>query len=211
MKNQNCFILLMLTCILCFNTKNLNAQTAKDVFDQSVGITYLGADFSHAKCYGESARFSAPEITSKINDVLKNEYEKYNVGEALKKSSVDVKFDMTEKLNAKISDDNFFTYSTSDLNKLKEADIQKIVSGYNLTGKGVGLIFIIDNLNKTEAKETIWVTFINMNSKKIIFTEKLTEKAGGFGIRNYWVKPIYDVIKDMKTSLFKLWSKKYSE
>lgn len=211
MKTQNYFIFLLMTCLLCINNLNVNAQSAKDVFDSGSPITYLGIDFSNAKCYGEGTRFDAADITLRINDLLRNEYEKYNLGEALKKNSVNTKFDLTEKLNANIKDDNFFTYNESDLNKLDEAAIQKIVSKYNLSGydKGLGIVFIVDNLNKSTVEEVVWVTFFNMNNKKVVFTEKVIAKAAGFGLRNYWARPFYDIIKNIKSSLFKKWKSKY--
>ena len=211
MKNRNYFIALLLTYILCFNSTTSTAQTAKDVFDSDFPITYLGIDFSNARCYGEGARFDAADITQKINDVARNEYDKYNLAEAIKKNKLDIRFELTEKLNSKINDDKFFTYNESDLNKLEEADIQKIVSKYNFTGydKGLAVIFIVDNLNKSKTEEVAWITFINISTKKVIFTEKVVAKAGGFGLRNYWAKPFYTYIKDIKSTLFKKWKSKY--
>lgn len=211
MKNRNYLILLLMTSMFCLNNLSLKAQTANDVFDSNFPITYLGIDFSNAKCYGEGARFDAADITQRINDLARNEYEKYNLGEALKKNSVNTKFDLTEKLNLNIKDDNFFTYNESDLNKLDEAAIQKIVSAYNLSGyeKGLAVVFIVDNLNKSKVEEVVWVTFLNISTKKVIFTEKAVAKAGGFGIRNYWARPFYDIIKDIKSSLFKKWKAKH--
>lgn len=208
MKKQNYCILLLMTMLSIFNS---NAQTSKDVFDSNTPITYLGIDFSNAKCYGEGTRFNASDITTRINDLVKNEYDKYDLGEALKRSNLNKNFELTEKLNANIKDDKFFTDNESDLNKLDEATIQKIVSKYNLSGydKGIGVIFIVDNLNKSAVEEVVWVTFFNISTKKVLFTEKATQKAGGFGLRNYWARPFYDVIKNIKSTWYKKWKSKY--
>ncbi len=214
MKNRNYFFLFFWVFIFNLKATNIQAQTSiVDVFNPDTPITYMGIDFSNAKCFGEE-RFDVTDITRKINDLVINEYDKYNVTEALKKNFVNIKFDLTWKLNAKIEADNFFTYSPGDLNKMKEEDIQKIVSMYDFSSyeknKGIGLVFIVDNINKKEDKESVWVTFLDMNSNKVIFTEKVIGKSGGFGLRNYWVRPFYEIIKDIKSTLFKQWKKKYN-
>jgi len=35
----------------------------------------------------------------------------------------------------------------------------------------------------------------NVKTKKIIFAERVQGKAGGMGLRNYWVAPLADIFK----------------
>ena len=43
----------------------------------------------------------------------------------------------------------------------------------------------------------MWVTFVDMNKKTVLFTKRLTEKSGGFGFRNYWAKIFFGALKDI--------------
>jgi len=52
----------------------------------------------------------------------------------------------------------------------------------------------------------IWVTFVDIKSKTVLYTKYETSKPGGFGFRNYWAKPLYETLKDMGDN-FKQWSK----
>ena len=52
----------------------------------------------------------------------------------------------------------------------------------------------------------IWVTFVDMKSKTVLFTTYQTNPPGGFGFRNYWAKPLYTTLKNMESD-FKKWSK----
>lgn len=201
----------MFPVVCTANYTNANAQTnAKDVFDPQVPVTFLGIDFTHAKCYGEE-RFNAADLAGRINDLVDLEHEKYNLTEAFKKHFVDLKFNLTRKLDSTINDDKFFTNKPDELNKLSKNDVLKIVADYDLSGyeKGVGFVFIVDNLNKQYAEEVMWCVFIDMGTNSVIFAEKANGVAGGFGMRNYWARPFYEVIKDIKSGTFRDWKRKY--
>lgn len=211
MKTRNWLILLMFTVMITANYSIANAQaTAKEVFDPQVKITFLGVDFTHAKCYGEE-RFNAADLALRINDLLRLEQEKYNLTAAFKKQSVDLKFDLIKKLDSTINDDKFFTNNPGELNKLSKNDVLKIVADYDFSGyeKGVGFVFIVDNLNKQYAEEVMWCVFVDMGTNSVIFAEKANGVAGGFGMRNYYARPFYEVIKYIKSDLFREWKRKY--
>ena len=116
-----------------------------------------------------------------INQVVINEPKKYDLAKAFKKPITN-DISVTEKVNATIDADKIKSSSSSDESRLDEAAIQKVVSQYDLNGKkGVGLVFIMEGLNKPGAKGSMYVTFIDMATRKVIFTERMTGKAGGFG------------------------------
>lgn len=204
----------MMIFILNANLNNAKAQTVKDIFTDETPITYLGIDFSNSKFYGDPGTVDGNEMVDllkKINDVIVFEYaKKYNIAAAIKHSNIDLKIDLTDKLNVNIDGKKFITYNPGDINKLEEADINKIVGKYKTTGKGIGMIFIVDNMDKSQNTTTAWVTFFNLGNKKVLLTEKMTSKAAGFGFRNFWTKPFYDMIKDIKTTYYTKWNSKYN-
>jgi hypothetical protein len=209
MKNSKMTLIFLLLFLL---RNNLIAQhIAADVFKEETQITYLGVDFSNAKCFGEGATFDAAELTNKINNLIVTEFDKYNISKALKKPNLIVNNSLTVQLNNKIKENTFFTNNTSDLNLIDEKKIQEIISGYDFEnyGKGIGFIFIVDNLNKSKMEEVVWTTFIDMYTKKVLFTEMMKAEPKGFGLRNYWSNPFEQIIGEIKKSELKKWKTKY--
>lgn len=191
-------------------TQSLFAQATKaDIFDQSKQITWLGVDYSQAKFIGAATQW---ENAGKIdnaqirdiyvpawNQIFINEQKKYNVADALHRSSVNYDIDVTIKANNKLTEKDFFTNNPSDFKKLTDADIANVVKGYDF-GKntGVGLMFIAEGMSKGEGEMGLWVTFVDMKTKTVLLDYYQTEKPGGFGFRNYWAKPLYTALKDIK-------------
>lgn len=56
---------------------------------------------------------------------------------------------------------------------------------------------------------SIWITFINMDSKQGYFSERMIGKPSGFGMRNYWANAIFDILKLIRKREFEMWRKKY--
>ena len=62
---------------------------------------------------------------------------------------------------------------------------------------GVGMVFIAQFLDKSNARGTYEVVFFNTETKEII-EEWITDgKARGFGLRNYWAGSIYSALKKL--------------
>ena len=191
------------------------SQTAKEFFNSSeTPVTYLGIDFSQARLIGDAGA-SAADLKDKhfpgINQVIINEPKKYDLPKAFKRASINNDITVTESVNAKIDADKIKISSSSDESRLDAAAIQNVVNGYDLSGKkGVGLVFIIENLNKTGAKGSMYVTFIDMGTRKVLFTERMIGKAGGFGYKNYWAKSVYEVLEEIEKSKYKEWKNRNS-
>jgi hypothetical protein len=187
------------------------SQTAKGIFNSGTSITYLGVDFTQARLINDAGA-SATDLKEKhfpgINQVVVNEPKKYDLEKTFK-TTVTNDISVTEKVNATLDADKIKSSSSSDENRLTAADIQNAVNQYDLTGKkGVGVVFIMEGLNKPGAKGSMYVTFIDMATKKVLLTERMVGKAGGFGYKNYWAKSVYEVLEDIKKSKYKEWQTK---
>ena len=213
MKRAATFLLLVVSAVL-MQAGQANSQTAKDIFNSTdMSVTYLGIDFTQARLINDAAA-SATDLKEKhfpgINQVIVNEPKKYDLAKAFRKT-INNDISVTEKANATIDADKIKSSSSSDETRLTTADIQKVVNGYDLGGKkGVGLVFIMEGMNKAGAKGTMYVTFVDMATRKVLFTERMTGKAGGFGYKNYWVKPVFEVLEDIEKSKYKEWKNKNS-
>jgi hypothetical protein len=74
---------------------------------------------------------------------------------------------------------------------ITEETIAKMVRGYDLKHtQGLGLVFIMDRLVKTQETGCLYVVFFDISSRKVLYSERLIEKAGGIGFRNFWFRPV---------------------
>lgn len=203
---------------------NAFAQLTKtDVFDADVPVTFLGLDFTQAKFIGNASQFGeAGEVSNNgmkekympaWNDMFSDPKEKKNfkIAEAVNRMDVDYATDVAGKANKALKGD-FFSDKMSDYPELSESRITSLVKKYDFMGKnGLGLIFFVEGMRKGEEKgdpsyATVWVTFVDMKSKSMLFTTKVQAKAGGFGFRNFWAGAWKNVIKEMDDS-WKSWKK----
>jgi hypothetical protein len=71
------------------------------------------------------------------------------------------------------------------------------------------LIFNVESLNKLIEEGSFWVTFVNMGTKEVLFTERLTAPPSGFGMRNFWAGSVNGVLAKIKKKEFENWRKKH--
>jgi len=205
-KSTAALFILLLSSTLTF------AQSTKDIFDMKKKIGWLGLDFSDAKFQGDKERFTSDTIVEKLitawNNLMIKETEKYDVGKALHRPPLQNLIFVTMNHNADLNvsgivDDN------SKLFHFTKEDIARIVSSYDFgTLQDIGVMFIVESFSKLDNKGVVWVTYINLGSKEVIFTSRFIGKPGGFGLRNYWAGAIYDILRQMKSN-YNSWSKKY--
>jgi hypothetical protein len=175
------------------------AQTLDDLYNAE-SITWYGLDYTNAyfiasmdfpDVYALKSKFSA------WNELIIMEREKYDL-EKFFNTDVSINLDMMEKRNERIRLKGRITDDDFKSSHLEHANIQEIVNTYNLEGEdaGIGLVFIVESLSKPNTKGAYWVTFFDIQSKKVISTERYLGKAGGFGLRNYWAKSYYNVMME---------------
>jgi hypothetical protein len=192
------------------------SQTLKDVFSSSESpLLYLGVDFTKAKLinYPDPKVMDIRDrIYTAINDLTINEPKKFDIAGAFHKSTINSDLSAVKARNEKMNAEDIVSTNTADFNRLKESDISTVVKALNLSGKtGVGLLFVVEAMRKEDKKgdAAIWVTLVDMKTKKVLMTERFEEKASGFGFRNYWASPIKEVIDDIEKIKYKEWKAKY--
>lgn len=196
----------LLCTMLC---QAVSAQSLKEFFSSSeVPLTYLGVDFTQVKILNEITA-NAVDIRDRqfaaINQVIVNEPKKYDFQKAFTKTNIVNDISLVNAKNSKIDADKMMESSADEL-RFKKNTIESIVNGYNFSGKkGIGLMFVMETMNKASATANMYVTLIDLSSKKVLLTERMTAKAAGFGFRNYWAKTVYEVLDDIKKSKYKEW------
>lgn len=215
MKPLFAFIIVLLV-IVSQSTHSFAQDDRKEFFNSStVLVTWLGIDYSKAKYIGEQGTVDSHEIKdgfNKINNLLIAESDKYDLKAAFKKDEVKVDLEAVLDRNNTVNEERIVATSNRTVYRLTPDSVNQIVKSYKLHEDltGIGVVFICEAIDKNTEKSTFFVTCFNMKTKEIIFTEKVTGTAGGFGFRNHWARCVYDVLNDMKSKLFKTWQKKYA-
>jgi len=200
----------LLLTILSFCTKNLSAQTFQDFFKPETNVTWLGIDFTDVKVMGHTDMELEDLATRQfqgINELVLAEPKKFDLPKAFHKESVASDLSLVKAKNKGISDSQIKSDNDADLARFSNATIDKMVKSYDFgSKKGIGVIFFMEGMSKKKERSYIWVTFIDMGSKKVLYTERMEEKVGGFGLRNYYAKSIYEALEDIEKK-YKDWKK----
>lgn len=214
MKNSRPILSLFTVLIFALGIQSVNAQSAKDIFSPDVPIFYYGIDFTQARLIDDSEA-NAQDIKERqfngINDLIVNEPKKYDLASAFRRSNIDHDLGAMAKRNATTDEDKIKSTNTADYSRLKEADISSLVKNFDFGDqKGIGLLFVMEGMSKSKKAASLWVTFVDIKSKKVLATERVEGKGGmAFGFRNYWAVPIKDVIDSIKKKKYSEWKSKY--
>jgi hypothetical protein len=195
----------------------LMAQKAADLFIRTgTEVVWLGLDFTQVRLAGDLGTVGRDEILplfDAMNRLIVTERSKYNFEAALRRDHVPYDLEISTELNYEIDPIDVISHSSADRSsRLDEDAISVLVKQYN-TGRdeGIGLVFFMESLDKTTERGTMWVTFFSLADRNVLFTERMSGTAGGFGFRNHWARTVYDVIDQIKKRRFADWRYKYSE
>lgn len=202
-------IVTSMLAVLIFS--GLSAQTLKDVVNPETPITWLGLDFSLLKVVADQDAWTGKtpkEMFKAWNELMINEQNKFNVAEVLDRDQVKFALEVTMDHNAALPDNNIFIQQSLSENLPKVGDVPTVIKSYDFKGNtGIGVMFVAESFDKPALKGNWWITFINMETKQIIYIQKLSETAAGFGLRNFWASTIYNSLKQIKSTEFKKWKK----
>lgn len=190
----------------------LKAQDLNSIFSTSkTPITWIGIDFSHVKLVGSDG-FKDPEAIvnrhfPSINYLIVEESDKYNLEKSFMKSEIDFNLEVTDNLNAEI--DFIDLVINKSAPRLTKENLQSFADSYDFKGitTPVVLVFVAESLNKLAEKGTYHVVFINTTTREVIFTDRMSGEVGGMGFRNYWARPIYNILEQIRRKQFRIWRK----
>ncbi len=206
---------LIVIVLFCGLGQLASSQTLKDVFTNAdAPLTYLGIDFSKARLLDVG---NPDDIRNRlygsINQLIVEEPKKFDIGGAFRKGNIINDISAVNEKNLKAGIGDILSTSPSDFNRLKESDIASSVKELNISKRdGIGVLFVMEAMRKIEKKgdAAIWVTFVDMGTKKVLMTERMEVKAGGgFGFRNYWASTIKELIDDIDKPKYKEWKSTY--
>lgn len=200
------------TVLMVFALSNIFAQGDTKVFDPDSKLTWLGLDFSKAKFIGDEEALrnaGLPGLIRTWNNLLLDEAKKYDVAKMLHRGPVDINFDPVMTHNDALSLNGAMSHDSQKTRRLTEDSIANIVSRYKFNGaKGTGLMFNVETFSKIDETALVWVTFVDMDTKKVLWTRRMEGKPGGFGLRNFWAGAVYKIMKDIEKTYYTQWSKR---
>lgn len=195
---------------LVFSFVSKGQYTPADVFKVN-NITWYGLDFSNIKLIGSEGFTDPDAIKNQFfyswNNLIITETDKYDLAGFFHKSSVENDLSIVKERNM-LPDPDELVINTDY--SFGEDEVKKIISEYDITGKeGIGLVFIMESFNKNEELGYMWVSFFDIETKEVLLSNKMSGKPGGFGIRNYWAKSFYNVMKSIGKKKWKAWKAQY--
>lgn len=217
MKRINKLSWLVTIALFCGITTSAFSQTLKDIFSNSASpIFYLGIDFSKARLLDNGDPNDIKNrMYASINQLIVNEPKKYDLKGAFLKDNIDYDFGAVNKSNGQANINEILSTNPADFNRFKEKDITSIVNNLDLSGKtGIGLLFVMESMRKMDKKgdAAIWVTLIDMKTKKVLMTERMVSKGKmAIGFRNYWASAIKNLLDDIQDEKYKEWQGKYGK
>ncbi|MFT3701933.1 MAG: hypothetical protein QM802_06175 [Agriterribacter sp.] len=199
----------IIAALVFASIQQLSAQTLKDFFKSpDVPLTYLGIDYTQAKILNELGG-NPNDVRDRqfagMNQVVIQEVKKYDLTKVFDRPNITNDLSFVTAKNAKIDADKIFENSSDEV-RFKNTTIESIVKGYDFgSKKGIGFLIVMESMNKTSAQASMYVTFVDMASRKVLYTERMTGKAGGIGFRNYWIKPVFFVFEEIRKSKYDDW------
>lgn len=183
MKKQLLLILFVACSFFAVNTASAQA----DLYDTQV--VWCGFDFSNAKCIGSDGFTNPQDVKDRFfgawNDLILAESDKYDVKKFYGKETQINDLSVVSERNEIPEADELVI---DEPYAFEEGQLENIIQQYELSEaqEGLGLVYVIESLNKTEQQAVINVVFFDIASNDILWTKKYATKAGGFGLRNYW-------------------------
>ena len=194
---------------------SLNAQESKKVFASAEFIWY-GMDFSKAKFVGEfdqgagaGGQMKGYDMRTKYipawNSLIAKEPQNFDLKRTLDADNIIYDLDPVNTVNSKMDADACMSFNPG---KIDKSTISDMIANYPDGEKkqGIGCVFIVENFDKNADLATVYVTFFNVATKKVMFCEKEDGKPGGMGMKNYWAGAIKNILKNIQKD-WKGWKK----
>ncbi len=165
-------------------------------------ITWIGIDYTQAKFVGADG-FTDPGDLPRFllawNDFVITEPDKYDVKKALGSTAVNIDLTYTYEKNEAI--DTKAMVQEEDY-QLTQQEAEAVAKSYELSEvEGVVALLVAECYNKKLTRGSHWLILMDAQSSEILSAERFVEKPGGFGLRNYWARTIYELLKSKGKSI----------
>lgn len=196
--NMKTYLISLIIMLMFIGT--LKSQSNKVYSVQEV--TWFGIDYSQALFIGKDAFEDTDKLQNELqlswNSLVFTESRKYDISKSFNKSTV---YFNTSYINSRNSNANVIPRITNDWTIQRNFNIdtiQDILTSYNYSESNnkteIGIVFIVQSLNKLNREAIYWITFFDIKTKKGLLTRQVFTTPGGAGIRNYWANSFYKAL-----------------
>lgn len=198
-------IFILTLCLISITSFSQNHNRVKEANQ----VVWFGIDFSQMHLRGVENSFNnipaiRDEFFEQWNLLVLQEKAKYDIAGAFRKETVYTQIATVLERNKQKDMNNLLSL---DDYSLPVDSIYRIVKNYDANyPANIGLLFIVESLDKVDMKVAIWVTFFDIHTKEILFARRVTGMPKGIGFRNFWAGGIYKVIIECKDN-YKSWMK----
>lgn len=181
-----------------YDNPSAEEYTIDDLYDQDARKVYYGIDFALVRLVGSSGFKDPAHIVdnyfSSINQKIVIERDKYDFSKVFWSKNYDIDLEMLADLNRSLNPYEIVINSSYSVN---DEQIKELVANYNPKNQeGIGLAIVMETWNKFNENAIMYFTFFDIKTRKVIKIDRKVGRASGFGIRNYWMNPVYDALKN---------------
>jgi hypothetical protein len=182
--------------IVFAGSKLVNSQDINKVKNLK-SVVWFGLDFSNTKLVGTSYDFA--DLTKiknhffvEWNHLILRESEKYDIGRAYKIAHVENKIEIAIKRSMLVDTNSLISIVPVEITR---DELPNFLKDYKIETKSeIGLVYIVESLDKANLTVTAWETFFNIQTGEILYAIKSEGRVGGFGFRNYWIRGVYNIL-----------------
>lgn len=143
-------------------------------------------------CGADESSYEFAGAFQRINGLLYSEPEKYDFERFLRGAVVSVDIDQVQRRNVAGEYHPQFSREIT----ITHADLQQLVEDFEIEAtQGTGVVLVALLLDKTNACAIYDVVFFDIPTRKLLAVYRKSGNAGGFGLRNYWARSVYEVLK----------------
>ena len=167
-------------------------------------LVWFGLDYSLVRFIGLQSQFTdldkiQQEYFRSWNELVLLEKDKYNVKNAFGARRIDYQMELAIERSQEA---DIYNLVQVEEYKISEEEAARVVGAYTDPGVDkLGAIFVMETMDKMEARSTMWVIVFNISSGEVHYMKRHMGRVGGFGFRNYWARSYYEVLKNLNISI----------
>ena len=180
-------------------------------------VLWCGVDFSLARFMGtfavagNKAKLTPQELKGYFeiwNNRIVNETDKISFSSCLGFQQTINGIEIAKKKNDAVDSSKMIIF---EYYNLATAQLDSLVKTYDIhpNQKGLGFTFIVEYLDKVHTEASVYAVFFNVETKQILFKQKITAKPSGIGQSNYWLNAFLQAFKWIESDGNKEWKKAY--
>ncbi len=172
-------------------------------------ILWAGINFSNAK-FTRNAFDITQEIMQHYfhewNMLILNDQKKYDIRMSFRKPVMQYDLSVVTKINKNVRLNSVMTSRIDLKDTLSEEKIREYIPKMVISAKQrFALTFLVESFDAQAKVAAIWVVIYTAEHGELVLCEQFIKTPSGIGTRNYWARPFYNILYDIKSHEFLRW------